>query len=180
MATTAYIAAGQKGAECNASRLIRNDRVAARIAELQTAVAERVVKREISKRDQFVEVLEDMHVMHESTGKTAVPGGSGAGSSRVGPGWFFYPLNVAEKNSGRGYFSMPIEGPSKKPCTSQWFRVADFETSLATAFVPVFKPGVKRRRGLENDPLCNVARAKVQLFARSRHFPAHSKYASRP
>src|SRR5450759_4126696 len=59
-ATKAYVSAGysKAGAKQNASRLITNDGVCARIKELQTAVAERVVSAEIRRRNWRVQVLQ--------------------------------------------------------------------------------------------------------------------------
>jgi Terminase small subunit len=59
-ATKAYVSAGYSKANArqNASRLITNDNVLARIKELQTAVAERVVASEIRRRNWRVEVLQ--------------------------------------------------------------------------------------------------------------------------
>ena len=59
-ATKAYVSAGysKAGAKQNASRLITNDGVCARIKELQTAVAERVVSAEIRRRNWRVQILQ--------------------------------------------------------------------------------------------------------------------------
>ena len=60
-ATSAYISAGYKkaGAAQNAARLIKNDKVCARIRELQTTVAAGVIQLEISNRNARVQALND-------------------------------------------------------------------------------------------------------------------------
>ena len=59
-ATNAYLSAGyaKVGAAQNASRLITNDKVLARIKERQAEVAERVVSAEIRRRNWRVQVLQ--------------------------------------------------------------------------------------------------------------------------
>jgi phage terminase small subunit len=59
-ATKAYVSAGYspKGAQQSATRLLQNAAVCARIKELKTAVAERVVSAEIRHRNWRVQVLQ--------------------------------------------------------------------------------------------------------------------------
>src|SRR5450756_2045330 len=59
-ATKAYVSAGYspKGAQQSATRLLQNAAVCARIKELRTAVAERVVSAEIRRRNWRVQVLQ--------------------------------------------------------------------------------------------------------------------------
>jgi hypothetical protein len=59
-ATKAYVSAGYspKGAQQSAARLLQNAAICARIKELQTAVAERVVSAEIRRRNWRVQVLQ--------------------------------------------------------------------------------------------------------------------------
>src|ERR1035437_1572739 len=59
-ATKAYVSAGYspKGAQQSAARLQQNAAICARIKELQTAVAERVVSAEIRSRNWRVQVLQ--------------------------------------------------------------------------------------------------------------------------
>src|ERR1035437_7239639 len=59
-ATKAYVSAGYspKGAQQSATRLLQNAAVCARIKELKTAVAERVVRAEIRHRNWRVQVLQ--------------------------------------------------------------------------------------------------------------------------
>ncbi len=60
--TESYIKAGysKAGAQPNGARLILNDMVSARIKELQTAVAERVVHSAASKRSWRIAMLQDI------------------------------------------------------------------------------------------------------------------------
>ena len=60
-AVDAYISAGysKSNAQSNASRLSLNDGILARIKELQTAVAERVVSAEVRRRSLRVQLLQD-------------------------------------------------------------------------------------------------------------------------
>src|ERR1035437_1219173 len=59
-ATKAYVSAGYspKGAQQSAARLLQNAAICARIKELQTVVAERVVSAEIRRRNWRVQVLQ--------------------------------------------------------------------------------------------------------------------------
>ena len=61
-AVESYVKAGYApaGAWTNASRLIANDRISARIKELQTAVAERVVDLAVRKRNWRVAMLQNI------------------------------------------------------------------------------------------------------------------------
>src|SRR5450631_1463589 len=58
--TKAYVESGysKAGANTNASRLIANDLISARIKELQTVIAERVVTAEVRRRSWRVQVLQ--------------------------------------------------------------------------------------------------------------------------
>ena len=85
-ATNAYISAGYKkaGAAQNAARLIKNDKVCARVRELQTTIAAGVIALEISSRNARVQALQDLFdrarqvIDARAKDKTmaAVPGGA--------------------------------------------------------------------------------------------------------